>query len=237
LLAAALVGLALAAGSWQWQLDSPPRAPFLHVGMYDVDAVDTPAATVRALHAQGTFVVCYVSAGTWENWRPDARRYPRRVLGLPVAGWPGERWVDVRAYRGALGRILARRLDRCARKGFDGVEPDNVDGYANRTGFALRARDQLRFNRWLARQTHRRGLAVLLKNDAEQARVLEPRFDGALVEQCVQYRECFRYRAFARAGKPVFAVEYRRTCPARHPPWLDLMLKRLKLDAWRRPCP
>jgi hypothetical protein len=125
----------------------------------------------------------------------------------------------------------------CRRKGFDAVEPDNVDGFENRTGFPLRAHDQLAFNRWLARAAHRRGLAVLLKNDADQARTLEPRFDGALVEQCIQYRECGKYRPFARAGKPVFAVEYRRVCPRHPPPWLDLMLKRLRLDAWRVPCP
>jgi hypothetical protein len=233
----AILAIALAATSWQWQLDSPPRAPFLPVGTYDVDGFDTPAATVRALHAQGSTVVCYLSAGTWERWRPDARRFPHRVIGRPLTGWLGERWLDVRAFHGRLGTLLERRLDMCRRKGFDAVEADNVDGFENRTGFRLRARDQLAFNRWLAREAHRRGLAVLLKNDADQARTLEPRFDGALVEQCIQYRECGKYRPFARAGKPVFAVEYRRTCPRHPPPWLDLMLKRLRLDAWRKVCP
>ena len=30
-----------------------------------------------------------------------------------------------------------RASTACAAKGFDGVEPDNVDGYTNRTGFPL----------------------------------------------------------------------------------------------------
>ena len=42
------------------------------------------------------------------------------------------------------------RLDLAAAKGCDAVDPDNVDGYANPTGFDLTGDDQLAFNRWLA---------------------------------------------------------------------------------------
>jgi hypothetical protein len=52
-------------------------------------------------------------------------------------------------------------LDRCLGKGFDGVDFDNVDGYANATGFELDGDDQLRFDAWLARAAHRRGLSVV----------------------------------------------------------------------------
>ena len=244
-----IVSLAAAAGhwhppvhlSWQWELSKPPAAPYLQVGMYDVDGQETPARTVRALHRRQVRVSCYLSAGSWERWRPDARRYPKALLGTPLDGWPGERWLDVRHLRGALARILRARLDVCARKGFDAVEPDNVDGYLQKTGFAIHARDQLAFNRWLAREAHRRGMAIFLKNDPDQAAKLEPSFDGALVEQCVQYRECHRFRPFARAHKPVLDVEYRgrmRTiCRLTKPLGVSAMRKRLQLDRPRTACP
>ena len=227
--------------SWQWELSSPPKAPYLAVDMYDVDGQETPARTVRALHRRGVRVSCYLSAGSWERWRPDAGRFPKALLGRPLDGWPGERWLDVRRPRGALARILRARMDVCARKGFDAVEPDNVDGYQQRTGFAIRPRDQLAFNRWLAREAHRRGMAVFLKNDPDQAASLTRSFDGALVEQCVQYRECGRFRPFTRARKPVLDVEYRgrmsAICRVTEPLHISAMRKRLALDRARSACP
>ena len=64
-----------------------------------------------------------------------------------------------------LAPILRKRFDRCSLKGFDAVEPNNVAGYENKTGFPLSEADQLRFNRWVAREVHRRGMSVALKND------------------------------------------------------------------------
>lgn len=225
---------------WQWQLSEPPRAPFLDVDAYDVDGQETPRATVRALHRRGIRAICYLAAGSWERTRPDAGRYPAALLGRALEGWPGERWIDVRQLDGALAAILRDRLDTCARKGFDAVEPDNVDGYVNRSGFPLRARHQLRFNRWLAREAHRRGMAIFLKNDPDQAAALADAFDGALVEQCLQYRECSRYRPFLARGKPVLDVEYRGTlatiCPPARRLGIDALRKRLALGAWRRAC-
>ena len=98
----------------------------------------------------------------------------------------------------------------CARKGFDAVEPDNIQGWEpeNKTGFKITRADQLRFNRWVARQVHRRGMSVALKNDGRQARQLLPQFDFAVVEECFQYDECGYYRPFIRANKAVFETEY-----------------------------
>ena len=60
------------------------------------------------------------------------------MLGKELDGWPGERWLDVRRWD-VLEPILAARFDVCRQKGFDAVEPDNVDGYANESGFPLTA--------------------------------------------------------------------------------------------------
>ena len=114
--------------SWQWQLQGKIDLS-IRAAMYDVDLFDTPKATVRALHRRERRAVCYLDAGTWENWRSDASSFPKWVLGRSN-GWPGERWLDIRR-RHVLAPIIRARLDRCARKGFDGVEFDNVDAYAN----------------------------------------------------------------------------------------------------------
>ena len=206
--------------------------------MYDVDLFDTPRTTVRALHRKGRHAVCYLDAGTWENWRPDAKAFPRRVLGRSN-GWPGERWLDIRRL-GVLGPIMKARLTRCVRKGFDGVEFDNVDGYANNTGLLLTAGQQLRYNVFLANQAHRRGLSAALKNDLGQVPKLLRYFDFALDEQCFQYRECSKLKPFVTAGKAVFEVEYRLArsafCPRARQLGFNSMRKRLSLGSWRAAC-
>ena len=226
------------ATSWQWQLQGEIDTS-VDVGMYNVDGFETSASTVQDLHDAGRAVVCYLSAGSWEEWRPDARDFPASVKGADN-GWPGERWLDIRRLR-VLGPIMQARLDLCADKGFDAVEFDNVDGYQNRTGFPLTADDQLRYNVYLANQAHRRGLSAVLKNDLGQVRDLLPYYDVALNEQCFQYDECNRLRPFVSAGKAVFTVEYRLELPQFCPQAADLgfnsMKKKLSLRVWREPCP
>ena len=223
--------------SWQWQLTGRVDTS-VAARVFDVDLFATRAATVAELRAQGKRVICYMSAGAWERWRPDAERFPRRLLGRSN-GWDGERWLDIRRLD-LLAPILRDRLDRCARKGFDGVEFDNVDGYANRTGFPLTGSDQLRFNRWLADAAHRRGLAAGLKNDLGQIDQLEPFFDFAINEECFYYRECGKLRRFIAAGKPVFHVEYElrrdRFCSRADDLGFSSMRKGWDLGRWRRPC-
>jgi hypothetical protein len=192
--------------SWYWQLDGSINNS-VPASIYDVDGFSTGAAEVARLHALGKHVVCYIDVGTWENFRPDRRRFPKAVLGKPN-GWPGERWLDVRRLS-VLKPIMTARFKLCARKGFDAVEPDNIDGFENDTGFHITARDQLRYDEWVANEVHALGMAVLQKNDPEQARTLEPYFDGVLDEQCNQYQECGSFRPYLRAGKPVLNAEYK----------------------------
>jgi len=207
--------------------------------MFDVDLFDVSASTVAALHDRGRVVVCYVSAGSWENWRPDADSFPAGVKGKSN-GWSGEKWLDIRQLD-VLGPIMEARMDLCVAKGFDGVEFDNVDGYANNTGFDLKGADQLAYNRFLADAAHARGLSVGLKNDVDQAAALEPWFDWALNEECVAYDECSSLSSFISAGKAVFHVEYdlktTKFCPVTQPLGFSSMRKHIDLDAWRQTCP
>lgn len=193
--------------TWYWQLQGRPRVE--PVQLTDVDAFETGTAFVAHLHAAGQHVMCYVDVGTWERFRPDARRFPGSVLGHPN-GWPGERWLDIRRLT-VLKPIMTARFEMCARKGFDAVEPDNIDGFENDTGFRITATQQLHYDEWVAREVHSLGMAVFEKNDPEQAKELEPHFDGVLDEQCNQYQECGAFEPYLRAGKPVLNAEYNRT--------------------------
>jgi endo-alpha-1,4-polygalactosaminidase (GH114 family) len=206
--------------SWNWVLSTVPTAPYRSVQMYDVDGFNNTAANVASLHAAGIKAVCYISAGSYENWRSDASEFPAALLGKSN-GWPGEKWLDIRDVQqsgSVLRTIMDARLDMCHTKGFDMVELDNVDGYTNTTGFPLTAADQIYFNATLANDAHARGLSVLQKNDNAQIPKLLPYFDGALNEQCNEYTECttadngdYGYDQYVAAGKPVFQAEYNLT--------------------------
>ncbi|MFF0743297.1 endo alpha-1,4 polygalactosaminidase [Streptomyces sp. NPDC004111] len=223
--------------AWQWQLSGRVDLS-VDVPVYDVDGHTTSAATVAALHARGRKVICYLSTGAWEDFRPDSARFPAEVLGRGN-GWKGERWLDIRR-TDVLEPLMAARLDMCRDKGFDAVEPDNMDGHLNRTGFPLTAADQLRYNRLIARLAHRRGMAVGLKNDLEQIPQLVKDFDFAVNEQCAEFDECARLTPFVRAGKAVFHVEYELAngefCAQARQLGLSSMRKRYELGVWRSAC-
>jgi hypothetical protein len=195
------------ADSWQWQLRGTLNTGY-DVKVYDVDLFDTSSATIRALQQQGRAVVCYFSAGSSENWRPDFAEFLPADLGNALRGWAGERWLDTRSAN--VRRIMQARLDLAASKGCDGVEPDNMDAYApdNQAGLPLDAATQLDYNRFIAREARARGLRVGLKNDTEQVAELARDFDFAVNEQCHALSECGVYAAFIQAGKPVFNAEY-----------------------------
>jgi hypothetical protein len=198
----------------------------VHPSVFDIDLYTDQAisgnnttldtAAVNAIHAASGKAICYVSAGTWENWRVDANQFPASVLGSKN-GWPGEKWLDIRQ-TSVLLPIMQARVQKCRQAGFDGVEWDNVDGYSNKTGFPLTANDQLVYDASLANLAHQYGLTVALKNDVEQLPDLAPYVDYAVNEQCQQYNECGGYATyFTNAGKAVFQVEYKlsqtKYCP------------------------
>lgn len=192
--------------AWQWQLQGKIDTS-VDARVYEVDGFEVAAKTVARLHRQGRKAICYLDVGSWENYRPDAGRFPKSTLGRAYEGYPDERWLDIRRID-LLAPVLRQRFDLCRRKGFDAVEPDNIAGFENDTGFPLAAADQLRFNRWVAREVHRRGMAVALKNDPGQVRQLVGRFDFAVVEECFAYDECGLFSPFVAAGKAVFVAEY-----------------------------
>jgi hypothetical protein len=177
--------------------------------VYDIDGENNTAANVAQLHALGpnVKVVCYVDVGTYENFRSDAASFPASVLGSQN-GWPGEQWLDVRQQSILMPIMTARVKNWCVDKGFDAVEPDNLDGWENSTGFPLTQADNLSYDLAIAQMVHQQGLSVGLKNLPQLAVMLEPNFDWAIDEQCFEFSECSNYMGFTAAGKPVYDVEY-----------------------------
>lgn len=229
--------------SWQWQLSGTPDTS-VEVEMFDLDLFDAPDSALDRLQERDVAVICYFSAGTVEDWREDVGDLPDEAIGEPLPEWEGERWLDVS--HPAVRALAESRLDLALERGCDGVEPDNVDGYANDNGLGLTADDQLSFNRALAEAAHSRGLSVGLKNDLDQLEALEPHFDWALNEECAAYDECDRLAVFTDAGKAAFHVEYvddwdeaeaaaAALCGVG--PQLDTLIKPWDLDARRIACP
>jgi hypothetical protein len=201
---------------------------------------------IDELRAKGRTVICYFSAGSRENYRPDAGSFLPADYGNPLDGWPDENWLDVRSAN--VRTIMKARLDLAVGKHCHGVEPDNVDGYANDSGFPLTAADQLDFNRFIAKEAHARGLSVGLKNTLELAVELLPDFDWALNEECLAYSECSTLAPFISAQKAVFHVEYvdqisqgaakqSAVCGDPTIQGFSSLIKTLDLDAWRLACP
>ncbi|HEY8544616.1 MAG TPA: endo alpha-1,4 polygalactosaminidase [Acidimicrobiales bacterium] len=225
--------------TWQWQLDGGPIDLSVDAEVFDVDLWATTESEIDALHDQGRKVICYLSAGSWEPYRPDADEFPEEVLGPPVDGWPDERWLDIRRLD-VLEPLMAARFDLCRAKGFDGVEPDWMDSHTQDTGFDITAEDQLRYNRRLAELAHERGLAIGLKNDLGQVEELADLFDFAVVEQCMEFDECELLLPFLDRDKPVFHAEYdlptSAFCAEARRLGLSSIRKRLDLGPWRETC-
>lgn len=191
--------------TFQIQLQGTVNTAY-EVNAYDIDLFDTPPSLIDSLHAQGRYVICYFSAGSFEAWRPDAKAFLPADKGRKMSGW-NERWLDIRSSN--VRAIMRARLDLAQQKGCDGVDPDNVDGYSNKSGFPLTAANQFNYNTFLAAEAHARGLAVALKNDLEQVPDLVAHFDFAVNEQCHEYDECDTLQPFIAAGKPVLNIEYK----------------------------
>jgi hypothetical protein len=201
------------------------------------------------LKQKNRIVICYVNVGAWEPYRDDAPDFPETVKGNIYEGFEDELWLDIRS--SVVRDLMGKRLDVAVMRGCDGVEPDNIHGFVNNTGFPLTAADQLDFNTWLANEAHARSLSIGLKNDLEQAEDLVDLYDWALNEECAAFDECDVYAStFIAKGKAVFHTEYidgsepisesafaSTVCPKASALGLSSLLKRLDLDAYRVTCP
>ena len=227
--------------TWQWQLSEDVGTP-LAVDVYDIDW-EADKATVDKLHAAGIKVICYVSVGSWEDFRPDANDFPAAVIGNDYTGWPGEKYVDIRSE--ALRAVMSARFDTCKTKGFDAIEPDNMDVFelGQDSGFPLTEQDGIAYAKWLATAAHSRGMGIGQKNATSITADIAATYDWALTESCYSDGNwCGDVKAYVSANKPVFMCEYEATsfsaaCSAWKPKTYSPILKGLDLDAPVTFCP
>ncbi len=199
-----------------WVLDGPldvTDPSKLTADVYDIDPDQNPKSTVDLLHRLGKKAICYIDAGVYEDYRSDAGRFPASVIGASDDGWDGSYWLDIRQVA-VLAPIMKARIARCAQHGYDAVEPDEITGYSNVSGFPLTYADQIRYNTAVASWVHAAGMSVGLKGDIEQAHDLAAVFDWTLNEECYMYAECSAYRGglgnFTASNKAVWIAEYPR---------------------------
>ncbi|MFZ4713458.1 MAG: endo alpha-1,4 polygalactosaminidase [Bacteriovoracaceae bacterium] len=224
---------------WAIQFSGLPLAVVGEAAAQNVDLFDTAQADINKLHANGKKVICYFSAGSFEDWRSDAGAFPTAVLGNSLSGWAGERWLDIKKID-LLKPIMLARLNLAVAKKCDGIDIDNVDGYTQVSGFTISYQDQIAYNKMLANESHARGLGIGLKNDLNQIKDLVDSFDWVINEQCFQYNECHLLTPFITKNKPVFTIEYSgqasNFCPKANKLKFSTIKKKLNLNSYVDTC-
>ena len=226
---------------WDWQLSRPLNLN-VSVKILGLDPDLVRAADIRRLKKRGIYLICYVSVGTWENWRSDRDAFPQAVLGRTYDEWPDERFLDIRRID-VLLPIMRERFHRCRTLGFDAVEADNMDVHDNPSGFTITAGDTVSYVRALAREAHALGLAMAQKNVPELSHRLIDSLDFAITESCFRDAWCHRMRPWLERGRALLDAEYRdrppnmrRACRDAGRLGISLILKDRDLTRWRRTC-
>jgi hypothetical protein len=218
----------------------PNGSPAPDPVIYDIDGEANSATTVAALHGMGYHVLCYMEVGAAETYRPDYNQFPSTALGAVMPGYSAERYLDIRNPN--VVSIIKARIQTCAEKGFDAIDPDIDDSYTVSTGFPLTKAVEESYLQELSSFAHSLGLAWGLKNgDATDgfAKDLLPSTDFAVVEQCNEYQSCSAFDAYTGV-KPVFEIEYAlgtaQFCPANIGRGWNGVRQSINLDGGRQPC-
>jgi hypothetical protein len=204
--------------AWGWSNGGKDSVQGMKVIVVDPDD-ESATSQIGAWHAAGHLIECYLNTGSIEDWRPDIKADKAAWDAVALRKMPewDERWVDVRKLD-QLKPLVRKRMLRVKALGCDIVEPDNMDCSENEScwgamngvtrGSQVRAAN-IAYNLFLAEIAHELGMAVLLKNSADQAAALHASFDGVMLENCARYNECALFaQLFAGAGKAVFLAEY-----------------------------
>jgi Glycoside-hydrolase family GH114 len=207
---------ATSAASW-----APPTANATFD--YQIGGPYTPPAGVTVVSrdhdasaAAGLYNVCYVNAfqaqtedaSWWKTNHPDLLLHDAKGNLVIDKDW-NEILLDysTAAKRAGLTTIAGGWIDQCAGKGFQGVEPDNLDSYTRSTGLLTEA-EAVAYATSLSTYAHGKGLAIAQKNDADlsTANAKKAGFDFAVAEECADYDECQNYTA--TYGNHVIVIEY-----------------------------
>ena len=193
--------------TFEWRLDDLPNNYITDAQVIDIDAFSATPELVANLKSQGKTVIAYLSVGSVENFRDDANDFPKEVIGNVYEGFEDENWLDIRKIS-LIAPIMEKRLDMIAAKSFDGIEPDNINGYQNNTGFNLNEADARTYSRYLIEQAHKRNLSIGQKNAEEIIPTLADEFDWILTEDAFADDFYQQLTPYITLGKAVFMVEY-----------------------------
>lgn len=231
--------------SFDWDLDDLKNGDTFTSEVVDVDAFTTTTLQVASLHAQGKKVIAYISVGTIESDRPDAGLLPADVIGKVYPEWPKERWLNIKQLE-KLKPWLNSRLRMIINKGFDAMEPDNLDSYSNETGFDISINDTKLYCDYLIKWAHENGLGIGQKNVPALSADYSKKFDWVLTEDAFNQGWQNELKPYIEQNKPVFAVEYTDktsekvfgdvVCPSALLLKYTAILKNRSLDKWVYKC-
>ena len=241
----------VAGTSWNYELRDTVNELSVGAEVWDIDLFNNNETVISSLHSAGRKVLCYFSAGSYENWRPDKDKFQDSDMGNDLAGWEGEKWLNTRSDN--VRKIMQARLDMAVRKNCDGVEPDNVDAYDNDNGLKLSEPDAADYVTFLANEAHSRNLSLALKNAGNIVPTVMDIVEYSVQEQCIEYHNCDQFMPFIRANKPVFHVEYPKgdktnnnnliatgaqesICDDSAAAGFSTIIKNIDLDDWIQPC-
>lgn len=177
--------------------------------VFDIDLFQNDKALIDELHANGTKVICYFSAGTAELWRQDASYFPQHAQGLGQVKKMGSRWLNIND--GTVQQLMRKRIDLAANKECDAIDSAFIDAYqwpVEGTGFSITEDDAIAYVKMLAEHAHHKNLAFGLRRAPDIAARLMEDVDFSVCESCSKTNDCKAYQKFLDAGKPVFHVEY-----------------------------
>jgi hypothetical protein len=207
--------------------------------LFVIDLFESSAAQVAELHAAGRIVMAYVSVGSLENWRSDASNFPSSAVGMPLAAYPDESWLDIR--NAQVRALMTQRFERALEKGFDGVFASTLGGYLARSGFDLTSADQLDYDKFLAAKAHLSGLSIGLSEDFALDPALVTAFDWALAIGCIAQHDCSALATWQARGRAVFDLEtegdHATVCMQATSYGLPVTFKHTAYDAYRSTCP
>lgn len=207
------------AASWQIILSNPleldtknPESLTPDVDVWDIDMYTNSAEIIAAIQSLGKKVICYFSAGSYEDYRPDSKQFKSEDKGSELDGWPGEYWLNLSSPN--VRSIMAARIKYASEKGCDAIDPDNVDGFQNDNGLDLTAADSVSFVKFLSIEAAKYNMSTGLKNAGDIIGNVIDYVHFSVNEQCVQYSECDTFAAFIKNSKPVFNIEYPDSAPS-----------------------
>jgi hypothetical protein len=173
------------------------------------------------------YSICYVNAFQTQDDdpgvdRPDERSNWPRNLVLTHLGedpnWGGEYLIDIStaARRKQASAWMRPMVQRCAKKGFEAVEFDNLDSWTRFDDTPLEGKvpfgrpEAIAYAELLADLAHANGLAAGQKNTVELPQAVARGrigFDFAIAEECGRWDECQGYRDVY--GDHIIVIEYR----------------------------